>query len=1224
MALVVKDRVKVVSTTAGTGTLTLGSAVTGFQSFSVIGNGNTTYYTITDDAGNWEVGIGTYTASGTTLSRDTILESSNGGSVVDFPSGNKTVFVTYPAERSVMTDGTTIQGSVSGNAVNVTGTVAVANGGTGATTASGALTNLGAYAASNPSGYTSNTGTVTSVAMTVPTGLSISGTPITTSGTLALTLTSGYSIPTTASQTNWDSAYTQRLQWDGGSTNLVAATGRTSLGATTVGGNMFTLTNPGAVTFPRFNADNTVSTLDAATFRTAIGAGTGSGTVTSVSGTGTASGLSLSGTVTTTGNITLSGTVNSLAAGTYAINITGNQSGGSVAATTGSFSGVTTVTNTTASTLYTNGALVVSGGVGIAGRTTVNDIINRITGNGNAAWLQQDGTGRTHWYWNTYGGTVPVFTNAGEDAVSISMTANNNGNGGLFFTRAASGVGKNAGDAITWTTVLAADLASFTWKGNTVLRSDNYNSYSPTLTGTGASGTWGISISGSAANVSGTVAVANGGTGATSLTANNVILGNGTSAVQVVAPGTSGNVLTSNGTTWVSQSLSADPIGTFKEFAGDTTTTYPGSSWLRCAGGIVSQSTYSSLYAKLGLLANQTTTVNVRGVAVSSNQAARNVTYGDGVIAISTQSGYYTSTDGCAWTSSSGVSYSVSYGTTNLWVAFSGPILYTATSATGTFTTFWTDPNSWTCTGFQYNPSAPTDKYVRTESTFGGCYSSTDGVTWTSRTLSNHPVQAVKNGITFAYYNGGTTLYTSTNNTTFTSRTTNMAGGIQGLTYASNQTNKYVLFGNSGAIATSTDATTWTARTSNTANTIMALAYDGTRFMYFDTNQGVGTSTDGVTWTANAGYGPYLTSTIASAAYGVNGTVAVYGLSVINCYQDIYATNAGGDTSIANPFVYDTNNVLVSYATRMSTSVSSYVATSTDNGTTWNAKTGSAMANPIAPSGVAYSSTATEKYLVVGSTTGQAGYIRSSTDLNTWTTRTFASGMGSVNTVTYGSGVYVAGGYGAIGSTGFLQTSTDGITWTARTSGITSAGANTTYYINNIVYASDQTNKFVYLGYRNSGAPSYLNTYYFGTSTDGITWSTTTYATPTYTPAIGYGGGLFVRYLGATGANSIEYSSDGVNWFAATNAAVTGTAKFTYGNGLFTFGSMYSWNGKVWITKTGVSMAGNGPTRMLTSSNGVITGINKFSYNSATDFALPTQTTNLTQGNADKLFIKAL
>ena len=100
MPLVVKDRVKVTSTTTGTGTFTLGSAATGFQDFSVIGNGNQTYYTITDGT-NWEVGIGTYTSSGTTLSRDVILESSNSGNAVDWPAGDKDVFVTYPAENSV-------------------------------------------------------------------------------------------------------------------------------------------------------------------------------------------------------------------------------------------------------------------------------------------------------------------------------------------------------------------------------------------------------------------------------------------------------------------------------------------------------------------------------------------------------------------------------------------------------------------------------------------------------------------------------------------------------------------------------------------------------------------------------------------------------------------------------------------------------------------------------------------------------------------------------------------------------------------------------------------------------------------------------------------------------------------------------------------------------------------------------------------------------------------
>ena len=109
MALVLKDRVKETSTTAGTGTLTLAGASAGFQSFAAVGNGNTTYYAIVDStAGTWEVGIGTYTSSGTTLSRDTVLSSSNSGSLVTFSSNSKDVFVTYPSEKSVYEDASNV------------------------------------------------------------------------------------------------------------------------------------------------------------------------------------------------------------------------------------------------------------------------------------------------------------------------------------------------------------------------------------------------------------------------------------------------------------------------------------------------------------------------------------------------------------------------------------------------------------------------------------------------------------------------------------------------------------------------------------------------------------------------------------------------------------------------------------------------------------------------------------------------------------------------------------------------------------------------------------------------------------------------------------------------------------------------------------------------------------------------------------------------------------
>jgi len=103
MALVLADRVQETTTTTGTGTVTLAGAATGFQSFAAVGDGNSTYYTIAGGS-EWEVGIGTYTSSGTTLSRTTVISSSNSGSLVTFSAGTKNVFVTYPAARSIPTN----------------------------------------------------------------------------------------------------------------------------------------------------------------------------------------------------------------------------------------------------------------------------------------------------------------------------------------------------------------------------------------------------------------------------------------------------------------------------------------------------------------------------------------------------------------------------------------------------------------------------------------------------------------------------------------------------------------------------------------------------------------------------------------------------------------------------------------------------------------------------------------------------------------------------------------------------------------------------------------------------------------------------------------------------------------------------------------------------------------------------------------------------------------
>jgi len=215
VAVVLADRVKEVTPTIGTGTFTLGGSSTGFVSFAVIGNGNETYYTAVDSTtGEWEVGIGTYNTG--TLSRDTVLASSNGGSLVSFAAGSKDVFVAYPAEKAVTLDtaqtlsnktlananlGTPTAGVLTNAtglplATGVTGTLPVTNGGTGAATLTGYVKGTGtsAFTASStiPNSDITGLGTMStqnasSVAIT---GGAIDGTAIgaTTASTAKFTL----------------------------------------------------------------------------------------------------------------------------------------------------------------------------------------------------------------------------------------------------------------------------------------------------------------------------------------------------------------------------------------------------------------------------------------------------------------------------------------------------------------------------------------------------------------------------------------------------------------------------------------------------------------------------------------------------------------------------------------------------------------------------------------------------------------------------------------------------------------------------------------------------------------------------------------------------------------------------------------------------------------------------------------------------------------------------
>jgi hypothetical protein len=182
MALVLADRVKELTTTTGTTDFVLSGADTGFQTFSAgVGVNNTTYYAVSLGSA-WEIGLGTLSANGLTLARTTVLQSSNSDTKVSFAAGSKYVFVTYPADKAVLTDNaqTLTNKTISGAsntisnialASQVIGTLPVANGGTGVTSSTG----TGSVVLSNsPTLVTPVLGTPASGTLTNATGLPIS------------------------------------------------------------------------------------------------------------------------------------------------------------------------------------------------------------------------------------------------------------------------------------------------------------------------------------------------------------------------------------------------------------------------------------------------------------------------------------------------------------------------------------------------------------------------------------------------------------------------------------------------------------------------------------------------------------------------------------------------------------------------------------------------------------------------------------------------------------------------------------------------------------------------------------------------------------------------------------------------------------------------------------------------------------------------------------------
>jgi hypothetical protein len=586
MALVLKDRVKEGTTTSGTGTVVLNGAATGYQSFAVIGNANTTYYTIAGGS-DWEVGIGTYYSGNTSLSRDTILASSNANAAVTL-SGTYDVFVTYPAEESVYLNGSNLNaGGLSNIAFSaltanlasintVTLTTGTISAQPNAATDIVNKTYVDALVASGvhfhqPVRVESPTSLVAVYNQPNGAGNGV-GATLTNSGANVSLVVDGIAVANTnrvlvyeqanavqngvyvvtdigSNVTSWvltRSDDTNTYGFDSpealseGSTFYVQE-GNTGAGET------YTCNTPGVITFgtteitftqissAQIYSAGTGLNLDGTTFslaNTAVTTGTygDAGNVATVT-------VNQQGQLTNVVNTAIvipSSSVTGL--GTMALQnaTTVDITGGSI---NGTLIGNATPSNAAFTTISASGEV---SGVGFANYLNAPPTIGGVTANTGAfTSLSASGTltasanvvtsALTGFLYGNNSSPVTASTTIPSSAITgFGTMAEQNANNVSITGGAINGtlIGNSTAAAITGTTITASTVFAGSGASLSALNGSNISS--------------------------GTVAVGVGGTGIGSLTNNNVILGNGSSAVKFVAPGTAGNVLVSDGTTWTS------------------------------------------------------------------------------------------------------------------------------------------------------------------------------------------------------------------------------------------------------------------------------------------------------------------------------------------------------------------------------------------------------------------------------------------------------------------------------------------------------------------------------------------------------------------------------------------------------------------------------------------------------------------------------------------------